>query len=343
MNAVVIQQRGNPVSPNVAFVTDAKKPVPQPGEVLVRTEASALNSLDLWVGRGLPGIDTKYPFSSGADGAGRVVEVGAGVDSAWIGRRVVLNAAVQQNASPHPDRRPAGEDIRMIGEHSPGTMAEFFAAPATNVLDIGETDPVQAAAFGLTHLTAWRMLVTRAQLRPGMSVLVTGIGGGVALALMNIARHFGCSVIVTSRHQSKLDRARELGAAHVVLDDGSDWSKRIRELTGRRGVDVAADSIGKAVHSQCIRSLARGGTFVTCGATTGGDATTDLTRIFWNQLSIMGSTMGSMEEYRAVLSLLTTGALKPVIDSTHKPSSAKNAYSRLESAEQFGKVLIDWR
>ena len=342
MKAIVVQQRGNPVSPNVALVTDRPKPQPQSGEVLVRTEASALNSLDLWVGRGLPGIDTQYPFSSGSDGAGRVEEVGAGVDRAWIGRRILLNAAVIQEAPAHPDRFASGEDIRMIGEHSPGTMGEFFCAPAKNVLDIGDTDPIQAAAFGLTHLTAWRMLMSRAQLRPGMTILVTGIGGGVAVALLNIAKHFGCTVIVTSRHQWKLDRARELGAAHGILDDGSDWSKTVRALTGKRGVDIVADSIGKAVHSQCIKSLVRGGVFVTCGATTGGDATTDLARMFWNQLTVMGSTMGDMDEFRAVTTFLRSGEMLPIVDSIQKPQFAKKAYERLESGEQFGKVLIDW-
>ncbi len=342
MKAIVVQQRGNPVSPNVALVTDRPKPQPQSGEVLVRTEASALNSLDLWVGRGLPGIDTQYPFSSGSDGAGRVEEVGAGVDRAWIGRRILLNAAVIQDAPAHPDRFASGEDIRMIGEHSPGTMGEFFCAPAKNVLDIGDTDPIQAAAFGLTHLTAWRMLMSRAQLRPGMTILVTGIGGGVAVALLNIAKHFGCTVIVTSRHQWKLDRARELGAVHGILDDGSDWSKTVRTLTGKRGVDIVADSIGKAVHSQCIKSLVRGGVFVTCGATTGGDATTDLARMFWNQLTVMGSTMGDMDEFRAVTTFLRSGEMLPIVDSIQKPQFAKKAYERLESGEQFGKVLIDW-
>lgn len=342
MKAIVVQQRGNPVSPNVALVTDRPKPQPQSGEVLVRTEASALNSLDLWVGRGLPGLDTQYPFSSGSDGAGRVEEVGAGVDRAWIGRRILLNAAVIQDAPAHPDRFASGEDIRMIGEHSPGTMGEFFCAPAKNVLDIGDTDPIQAAAFGLTHLTAWRMLMSRAQLRPGMTILVTGIGGGVAVALLNIAKHFGCTVIVTSRHQWKLDRARELGAVHGILDDGSDWSKTVRTLTCKRGVDIVADSIGKAVHSQCIKTLVRGGVFVTCGATTGGDANTDLARMFWNQLTFMGSTMGDMDEFRAVTTFLRSGEMLPIVDSIQKPHFAKEAYERLESGEQFGKVLIDW-
>jgi len=343
MKAIVVKQRGNPVAPNVMLVTDRPQPQPQAGEVLIRTEASALNSLDLWVGRGLPGIETQYPFSSGCDGVGRVVEVGAGTDPAWIGRRVLLNAAVVQDHAAHPEHFASGEDIRMIGEHSPGTMGEFFCAPAKNVLDIGDIDPIQAAAFGLTHLTAWRMLITRAHLRPGMTVVVTGIGGGVALALLNIAKHFACTVLVTSRHADKLARALALGATHGVIDDGSDWSKAVRLLTNKRGVDIVADSVGKVVHNSCIKSLARGGVFVTCGATTGGDATTDLTRIFWNQLTVVGSTMGDMDEFRAVTSLLRSGAIKAIVDSVHEPSDAKKAYQRLESGAQFGKVVVDWR
>ncbi len=343
MNAIVITKRGNPVAHNISFVTDWQTPVPAAGEVLVRTEASAFNSLDLWVGRGLPGVETQYPFVCGSDGAGRVVALGERVDSAWMDRRVLLNAAVVAKDVRHPERRPSGEAISMIGEHTQGTMAEFFVAPVTNVLDIADADPVQAAAFGLTHLTAWRMLVSRARLQPGMTVLITGIGGGVAVALLNIARHFGCEVIVTSRHQSKLDRALSLGASHAILDDGTDWSGSVRRATGKRGVDIVADSIGKAVHLSALKSLVRGGVFVTCGATTGGDATSDLSRVFWNQLSILGSTMGDMSEFRAVMSLFRARAIVPIVDSIHSPMLASKALERLETGSHFGKIVIDWR
>jgi NADPH:quinone reductase-like Zn-dependent oxidoreductase len=231
----------------------------------------------------------------------------------------------------------------MIGEHGPGCLAEKFVAPVSNVLAIGEADPVQAAAFGLTHLTAWRMMVTQAGLRAGMSVLITGIGGGVALAALAIARHFGCETIVTSRHQSKLDRARALGANHTVLDTGADWSREVRQLTGRRGVDLCVDSVGKSIHLYSIKSLARGGTYATCGATTGPDATTDLTRIFWNQLRVVGSTMGDMREFREVVSLFRSGAISPVIDQVFAPSEGREAFARLEAGEQFGKLVVDWR
>jgi NADPH:quinone reductase-like Zn-dependent oxidoreductase len=239
---------------------------------------------------------------------------------------------------------PAAHDRIMIGEHVSGTLAERFVAPLANVLEIGDSDPVQAVAFGLTHLTAWRMLVSRARVQPGQWVLITGIGGGVALAALAIARHLGCKTIVTSRHQSKLDRAKALGADHGVLDTGpgNDWSKTVRTITGRRGVDVVIDSIGKSVHLAGIKSLARGGCFVTCGTTTGADAVTDLARIYWSQLSILGSTMGDMEEFRAVTALLRCGAIRPVIDSVSAADHAAKAYARLESAEQFGKVVVTW-
>jgi NADPH:quinone reductase-like Zn-dependent oxidoreductase len=343
MRAIVIERQGAPVLPNVRLVEDHPDPAPRPGEAVVRTEAAALNHLDLWVGRGLPGIDIRYPAISGSDGAGVVESVGAGVDPAWIGRRVLLNAAVPKPDPAHPDLRPAPADIFMIGEHGAGCLAERFAAPVANLLPIGDADPVEAAAFGLTHLTAWRMMVTQAGLRAGMTVLVTGIGGGVALAALAIARHFGCETIVTSRHASKLERANALGAAHGVLDEGQDWSKEVRRLTGRRGVDLCVDSVGKAIHGPCIRSLARGGTFATCGATTGPDATTDLTRIFWNQLRLVGSTMGDMREFREVVALFRSGAIRPVIDRVFAPTEGAEAFARLEAGEQFGKLVVDWR
>lgn len=342
MRAIVITKQGSPVAPNVKMVSDWPEPHPKAGEAVVRAEASALNHLDLWIGQGLPGLNLTYPRIGGSDGAGIVESVGDGVDRAWIGRRVLLNAAVPQPQPPHPDHTPTTPDIIMIGEHVNGTLAAKFAAPVVNLLAIGETDPVEAAAFGLTFLTAWRMLIARARLRAGQSVLITGIGGGVATACLAIARHFGCVTIVTSRHQSKLDRAKKLGADHVILDSGSDWSKDVRSLTGKRGVDIVADSVGKAVHLACIKSLARGGTLVTCGNTSGADAVTDLARIFWNQLSILGSTMGDMQEYREVVSLLRRGALKPVIDQVFAPADAAKAYARLEGAEQFGKIVIKW-
>ncbi|MGI9013033.1 MAG: zinc-binding dehydrogenase [Phycisphaerales bacterium] len=343
MRALIVKQQGNPVAPNVEYVDDFADPVAGAGGALIRTEASGLNHLDLWVGRGLPGIDLTYPRIGGSDGVGIVEAVGPGGSETWIGKRVMMNAAKTISGQALPGVAPALADTWMIGEHENGAHAEYFVAPVANLLDIGETDPVEAAAFGLAHLTAWRMLCTRAHLRAGMTVLITGIGGGVAVAALNIARHLGCHTIVTSRHQWKLDRARELGADDTILDDGSDWSRAVRAFTAKRGVDICVDSIGKAVHLAAIKSLARGGVFVTCGCTTGPDAVTDLARIFWNQLSIVGSTMGDMDDFRAVTSLLLTSQLHPVIDSVHDAADGRDAYQRLEAGEQFGKVVLRWK
>ncbi len=342
MRAITIVSQGSPVTPNVRVRDDFESPVAGTNEVIVRTEASAFNHLDLWVGRGLPGIDIQYPAIGGSDGCGIVESVGEGVAASWIGTRVLLNAAVPKVTPLEPNTIPTPCDITMIGEHVHGCHAEKFRAPVANLLPVGSADPVKAAAFGLAFLTAWRMMVTQSQLREGQLVLITGIGGGVALAALSIARHFGCTTMVTSRHASKLARAAELGANHGVLDTGADFSKEVRKLTGRRGVDLAVDSVGKSAHLSCIKALARGGTYATCGATTGGDAVTDLTRIFWNQLRIVGSTMGDMREFREVFSLYAAGKLTPVVDQVFPAADAVDAYRKLEAGEQFGKIVLDW-
>ena len=341
MKAIAVTQGGEPVAPNVRII-EIDQPTPAAGEVLVRTEASALNHLDLWVGMGIPGVERPWPRVTGSDGVGIVEEVGPGVDDQWLGRRVIMNAAVEVDHENHPDRAPAGEHLSMIGEHIPGAMAEMFVAPVSNVLDLGDGDPIPAAAFGLAHLTAWRMIRTRARLRAGEWILIPGIGGGVATAALGIAKHLGGRVVVTSRHQSKLDRATELGADAVVLDEGEDWSREVRRVTGKRGVDVCVDSVGKAVHTACLKSLARSGRFVTCGCTSGADPHTDLARIFWNQLSILGSTMGDMAEFREVVHLFIAGRLSPVIDAVFPWREGAQAWERLETGAQCGKLVIDW-
>ena len=337
MKAALITCEGTPVANNVKFVDDWADISAESNCVVVKTEASALNHLDLWVGEGMPGLGLTYPRISGSDGCGIVSEVGDGIDSSWDGKRVLLNAAVTSDNNVNH----ASQEISMIGEHVNGTNAEYFSAPVSNVIDIGDVDPIDAAAFGLTHLTAWRMLTSCARLQEKQTVLITGIGGGVALAALNICKHFGCRTIVTSRHQQKLDSALELGASDCVLDEGEDWSRTIRSLTDKEGVHVCIDSVGGQLHHPIIKSLARGGTLVTCGCTAGGNPTTDLTRIFWNQLSVMGSTMGTMDEFAAVTQLLRDG-MKPVIDSVYNAADAPQAIARLESSEQFGKIMLRW-
>ncbi len=346
MRAVVCTKQGAPVAPNIEYQEDFPDPKPPaPGEARLRTIASAFNHMDLWVGMGIPGVDLTYPRVSGCDACAEVDAIGEGVDKAWLGRRVIVNAAV-----PQPERvrynDPPGSTLapnyELIGEHHNGMHAEFFNAPIANCADVGHADAIDSAAFGLCALTAYSMIVTKGRLRPGQSVLITGIGGGVATAALAICKHMGCPVCVTSRHQWKLDGALKLGADHAVLDDGQDWSRDVRHWTHKRGVDMAVDSAGKATHLRCIKSLARGGAYVTPGCTSGPDATTDLARIFWNQLRVLGSTMGSNDEFHEVVSLYNAGALKPTVDKVFDAKDARQAYERLEAADQFGKIVLRW-
>lgn len=348
MKAIVITRQAQPgesLGEIVRFVSDFAEPAaPGPGQVMVCTLAAALNHLDLWVCRGVPGLKLTYPRVSGSDACGVVEAVGAGVDSAWVGKKVVLNAAsdVAPLAMPgEPPRSSMAPMYELIGEHHMGTLAEKFVAPVGNLQVIrDDQEPTEAAAFGLTFLTAYSMIRTKANLLPGQSVLITGIGGGVALAALAIAKHLACPVCVTSRQQWKLDRAKQLGADHGVLDTGQDWSKDVRAWSNGRGVDLAVDSSGKATHLKSIRSLARGGAYVTPGCTSGPDATTDLARIFWNQLRLFGSTMGTSDEFAEVVSLYRGGQLRPVVDQVIEASRGSEAYVRLAAAEQFGKIVV---
>jgi NADPH:quinone reductase-like Zn-dependent oxidoreductase len=339
MRAAVIGRGGAPVGDHVRLVTDWPKPAPGRGEVLARTRAAALNHLDIWIGM----EPARVPWISGSDACGTVEAVGEGVDEAWIGRTIIVSAALPIVEPPRPGARPSRPpQINLLGSETQGTMAEWFTAPADNLVEVGDADPIAAAAFALTHLTAWRMIVSRARATPDQVALVTGIGGGVALAALGILKTIGCATIVTSRQKEKIDRARARGADHGLLDEGQDWSKQAREIAGGRGVDVVIDSVGAPLHERCLKSLAHGGTLVTCGASAGSEAKTDLGTIFWSQLSVLGSSMGSMDEMRAVTALFTSGALKPVVDSVHEPADAGKAYARLESGRQFGKVVVRW-
>lgn len=346
MNAVVIEQQGAPVAPNIRAVRDFAEPdPPRAGQALIRVEASALNRMDLWVGMGLPGVDRPFPRITGCDMCGVVEQIGEGVDPAWVGRRVIMNAAYPVERGPRPDDPPASTylpDLELIGEHIHGAHRERFCAPVSNLAPVGDADPAQAAAFGLVTLTAYSMMVTKAGLRPGQSVLITGIGGGVSTAALAIAKWMGCPVCVTSRHARKLGEAEKLGADWVVQDRGSDWSKEARAFTGKRGFDLVVDSVGKATHLPCIKSIARGGAYVTPGATTGGDAVTDLTRVFWNQIRILGSTMGSNAEFHEIAALFRAGRLRPVVDKVFPWTEAAAAWERLEAGEQFGKIVLRW-
>ena len=348
MHAILIQVQGSPVAPNIAFTNNhPEPPSPPPGHAVVKTLCSALNHMDIWVGMGIPGVDLTYPRISGCDACGIVQSVADDCDPAWVGRTVIINAAYPAHETHRPDDPTnfhLATNYRLTGEHDHGMHAERFTCRTTQLVNIDpDTDPVEAAAFGLVTLTAYSMMITKGNLRPGQSVLITGIGGGVALAALDLARWMGCQTFVTSRHQHKLDRAKQLGATHTILDQGQDWSKDIRKLTNKRGVDMAVDSIGKPTHLNCIKSLARGGAFVTPGNTGGPRIESDQARIFWNQLRVLGSTMGTTDELRECAALVRAGHLTPAVDSLFTPTQAQQAWHRLESQEQFGKIVIDWR
>lgn len=356
MRAAILTKQGSPVAEAIesrpTYETGTSDPTSQadsPGSGLatIRVECSALNHMDLWVGMGIPGVDLSYPRISGCDVCGVVERVGDGVSEEWVGTRVILNAAVQQPERlrpTDPTNRDIAPDYRLIGEHDNGVHRERVVLPVDNLVAIGEdTDPVDAAAFGLTFLTAYSMMITKGGLRPGQRVLITGIGGGVATAALSIAKWMACPVAVTSRHTWKLERAKELGADLGILDEGQDWSKDIRSWTGKRGVEMAVDSIGKPTHMKCIKSLARGGAFVTPGNTGGPRVETDQARLFWNQLRLLGSTMGTTSELKELASLFKAGFISPVVDSVFAWTDAQSAWARLEAQQQFGKVVIDWR
>jgi NADPH:quinone reductase-like Zn-dependent oxidoreductase len=348
MRAVVIQRQApdGPVAPQVDLVHDwpELKP-PRPGWVHLRTVCSALNQMDLWVGRGIRGVPIEYPKIGGVDACAVVEDRGEGVDASWAGRKVIFNPAVAQSEPVRPgdpSRTALAPDYHLIGEHTQGTHAERFTAPVDNLVVVDEVDAPKAAAFATTFLTAYSMMITKAGLLPGQSVLIVGIGGGVATAALALARWRGCATVVTSRHASKLEKARALGADHGILDEGQDWSREVRAVTGRRGVDVAVDTVGGSAHLNCLKSLAPGGALTVAGATAGPVTQTHLAYVFWRQLRILGSTMGTNDELRELAALLRAGAVAPVVDSVYEPARARAAWERLEAGAQMGKIVLRW-
>jgi len=315
-----------------------------PGDALVRVHAAALNRLDLFVTDGLPGVEYPFPHIVGSDGAGVVEAVGREVTAVRPGDRVMINPGTSCGRC---RACLAGEEslcrtFRVIGEHRSGTAAEYVVVPAVNLAAVPPAMPwAQAAAFSLATLTAWQMLVTRAALRPGETVLIWGLGGGVALARLQVARQLGARVIVTSGTDAKLDTARRLGADAGINHGTQDAVAEVRRLTDRRGADVVVDSIGQARWQDSLRAMRRGGRLVICGATTGPMIELDLRRLFWHQWSILGATLGSRREYQAIVALAHEGKLWPVVDSTVPLDRATEAFARLDRGEQTGKLVIE--
>jgi NADPH:quinone reductase-like Zn-dependent oxidoreductase len=322
---------------------DLPGPVPGPGQVRVRVRAGALNHLDIFVRTGIAGLSLPLPHVLGSDGAGVVDSVGPGVTRRKPGDEVVLNPGIHCGTCEFCLR---GEhslcaSFHLLGEHVWGTFAEFVVAPEINTYPKPEgLTWEESAAFPLTYLTAWRMLVTKAKARAGESILIVGIGGGVSLAAFQIAKLLGLTVGVTSGSAAKLRRAEKMGADFGIDHGTADFARETRKITGKRGVDIVLDSVGKETWKRSIASLARGGKLLTCGATTGPNPQEDIARIFWNQLTVMGSTMGTHAEFSEMLRMVSGGRIAPVVDSVFPLSEVKAALQRLEEKKQFGKIVL---
>ncbi|HSV59217.1 MAG TPA: zinc-binding dehydrogenase [Variovorax sp.] len=326
-------------------VCAGQRPMPQrqAGEVLVRLHAATVNRVDLYMRDSGVGITHRLPQIMGLDGAGVVEEVDAGETLLAPGQRVVLHPGIACGRCEFCLR---GDDVlctsmRLLGEHRDGSFAEFVSVPARNVFPIpAGMDAMQAAALGVTHLTAWRMLFTQARLQAHETVLVFGIGGGVSLAALQLAKMTGARVIVTSRDAAKVERAAALGADHGINSTAQDVAKAVQALTGGRGVDVVIENVGAAAWGSAMKSLVRGGRLVTCGATTGDQPGADLRRLFIRQLQVFGSTLGNLSEFRDLLSACGGGRVRPHIDAVYPLEAVHEALTRLESGAQFGKLGI---
>ena len=341
MRALTISEHGG--TEKLVFRTDVAEPEPGLGEVRVRIHAAALNHLDVFTLAGLPGITITPPWVMGADGAGVVDKVGPDVTSVNVGDRVTINPGISDRTCEYCLRGEHSMCVkfRLLGEHRPGTFADFVAVPQENVRLIPSTVSFEtAAAYTLATLTAWRMLVTRARVRPNEDVLIWGIGGGVAQAAMRIALKHGARVWVTSSSDEKLARARDMGAHETINYRTCSVGKEIRARTKKRGVDIVVDSVGESTWNESLIALGRGGRLVTCGGTSGPTVQTDIRRLFWNQWTIMGSTMGNDAEFEAVVTELSSGHLSPVIDSVFELEDGRGAFDRMAHAEQFGKIVL---
>ncbi|MFB6354615.1 MAG: zinc-binding dehydrogenase [Halobacteriales archaeon] len=322
---------------------DFPDPVPAPDEVVVDVKAGALNHLDVWTRRGLPGFDLELPHVPGSDAAGVVEAVGEAVTRFEPGDRVAVTAGVSCGECEfcRDGEEATCVDFAIIGEHTRGVHSELAAVPEDNLVAVPEgVDWQTAAAAPLVFQTAWRMLVTRADVRPGETVLVLGASGGVGHAAVQIATHAGTDVIATASTEAKLDHARELGADHAINYEERDFAEAVREHTGRRGVDVVVDHVGAATWRDSLAALAKGGRLVTCGATTGPSPETDIRRIFWNQLSVLGSTMATPGEIDDVLPLVWDGTFEPHVRAVLPMSETARAHELIESREGFGKVVV---
>jgi NADPH:quinone reductase-like Zn-dependent oxidoreductase len=339
MKAVVIFEHGGP---EVLRYTEFPEPSMGPNEVLVRVRACALNHLDLWVRRGLPGRAVPFPHILGSDISGEIAAVGQNVKNARVGDKVLLAPGIScgQCEQCVAGRDNFCKDYVLFGSTVHGGYAEFVKSPSANVIPIpANLSFEQAAAIPLVFLTAWHMLFARARLRPAEVVLVIAAGSGVGSAAVQLGKVTGARVLATAGSEPKLPKAKELGADDTLLHVG-EFAREVKRLTKGRGADVVFEHVGAATWDQSVYSLAHGGRLVTCGATTGFESKINVGYLFARQLSILGSFMGHKAELFSVLELFQRGLLKPVIDTVMSLDCAADAHRRLENREQFGKVVL---
>lgn len=323
-------------------------PKMESNQVLIKVTGVALNHLDLFVRKGFPGLKLELPHILGSDISGTITEIGSKIHIPGFekGKPVVIDPGVSCGVCEFccMGEMSLCKQYKIIGEHIRGGYAEYISVPVDNVILLPDHNPlsiIDSAAVPLTFMTAYRMLKTRAQIKMGEDVLITGIGGGVALASMQIAKLNGARIFVTSSSSEKLNKAKSLGADFCYnYQENPDYLKEIYKITNKRGVDIVVDSAGQATWEKSMRVLRKGGRLVTCGATTGSIAKTNLNILFWNQLDLLGSTMGSRSELREVLNLVWKGKLKPVVDRILPLSEAQKAHSILEEGKQFGKIIL---
>jgi len=340
MKALYFDQHGGPEVVRYGDVADLQ---PAAGEVLIRVRACALNYLDIWVRKGWPGLKLEMPHWCGADVAGDIAALGDGVQGWQIGQRVVVDPGINLTEDEYTRR---GEDsvssgYHILGEHVRGGSAEYMRAPAGNLASIPDgIDFPEAAAPLLVSLTAWRMLIHRAGLRAGESVLVVGAGGGVNTMAIQISKLAGARVYVVASSSEKADRALKLGA-DVVLDRSRvDWGREIFRLTDKRGVDVVVDNVGQATLQTSMGAVARGGRIAIVGNTSGPKTEIDIRYLFGKQISLIGSTMGSHQDFRTITELLWDGKITPVVDRVMPLKDGVDAYRIMEAGEQFGKIVL---
>lgn len=313
-----------------------------PGDVIVRLEAAAVNWSDLQIG---PGTDKRSspPRIPGSDGAGVITAIGSGVKALSVGDRVCLypQDGCAQCRACRSDRQELCEQPQRLGDQVDGTYGEYARVPERNCFSLPAGYSFEeAAAIPVAYLSAWRMLITDAELKPGEWVLIRAIGDSISNAALQLALHLGAHVIVTADSAEKLARAKALGAAHGIDESQQDFPPEVRRLTAKRGVDLVVDGIGGDHWIKSFAALARGGRLVTCGASAGANPVTDLRRIFWNNLKVFGSSLGSRDELRRALDFLQTTGTKPIIDKVYALDDAAQAHRRLASGENFGKIVL---